>query len=462
MNEAQRLLDPLSNVDVIDGIDVLTSVLEPITSSTTSCKFHIESRAFLQKDARLLFNVSASGSANACAFNNLSGGLGAIQRIVLRYGTKVIHDIDYSGYVVARRQAEKSLTRRSDRDKYRYFCNPKWFYDTDGQLDFESTEYANSGQGNTPNGWRFAISNDATKPSQVSVTLSELLPIFRNPLCALPLYALRYDYQMNIEIFWADADEYVVTASDQAGANKDAIAMPTITIANPQLVLNYVYYPQEIEDLYTKQINSNQGYLVYYTDTIHNQSHIPAQASEGITTHRIQMSGHELHKLNVSVRQNHRSLWYARACSKDMPSKKFNVRINDAPIFSEDVENQGWQYHLWSSSAPNDRLYVMNGQYSSSLNATQSAPVETAKGLGNTYDIQGNENWIVVDFRKNRSNPVSLGNGFLVGNNPIEFLLSYAPNTTADPKADESYNLHIHSEISRILQIQNGEVEVSF
>ena len=462
MTEAQRILDPLSNIDLIDGIDVLTTVLEPITSNTTSCRFNIESRAFLQKDARLLFNLSASGGAGDCALNNQSGGLGAIQRIVLRYGTKVVHDIDYVGYVSARRQCAKTITRRTDRDKYRWGCNPMWQYDAEGRLEYDGTEYANQDQGNTPDGWRMAISHQSATPTQVSVPLSELLPIFRNPLCAFPLFLLRNEYQLNLEVFWADAEEYIVASSNDAGANQDPQAMPTITIASPQLVLNYVYYPQNIQDLYTKQVQSNEGYVIYYTDTIHNQTHIPAQASEGQTTHRIQMSGHELHKLNVSVRQEHRSVWYARACSKDMPSKKFNVRINDAPIFTEDVENQGWQYYLWSASEPAQRVYLYNGQYSSSLNKTQSEPVEKDNGLGEVEDLQGQLNWVVVDFRKDRINPVSVGNGLLVGLNPIEFLISYAPNTTADKYAGESYNLHIHSEISRVLQIRNGEVDVSF
>lgn len=458
--EANLILDPLSNVDVVDGVDVLTNVLEPITSNSVSCRFNIESRGFLQKDARLLFNVSHNGSKGDCAFNNQSGGLGAVQRVILRYGTKVIHDIDFSGYVVARRQCTKNLSRRLNRDKYRYGVNPDWKYDNDGQLTFNSTEYANSGQGNTPDGWRMAISQDSSKPTQVSVPLRELLPIFRNPLCAFPLYALRNEYQLNLQIFWADASEYVVASADSGGAGQAPQAMPTITIANPQLVLNYVYYPDEITELYNKQINSADGYVVYYTDTIHNQSYIPASTTENKTTHRIQMSGQELHKIAVSVRQEDSSDWFARACSKDMPQKRLNIRVNDAPLFSEDVENQGWFNYLWSSA--DGRLFLKNGQYSTALVKTKSDPI-AASGLGVDADMQGQLNWMVVDFRKDRKQPVSLGNGLRVGLNPVELSLSYKPDATADANSyNKSYTLHIHSDITRVLQIRNGNVEVSF
>tara|TARA_Y100001973_G_C5206884_1_gene342104 strand:- start:2399 stop:3778 length:1380 start_codon:yes stop_codon:yes gene_type:complete len=458
--EANMILDPLSNVDVVDGVDVLTSVLDPITSSTVSCRFNIESRGFLQKDARLLFNVSHNGSKGDCAFNNQSGALGAVQRVILRYGTQVIHDIDFSGYVVARRQCTKNLSRRLNRDKYRYGVNPDWKYDDEGQLEFNTTEYANSGQGNTPDGWRMAISQDSDKPTQVCVPLRELLPIFRNPLCSFPLYALKNEYQMNLEIFWADAEEYIVASADSGGTAQAPQALPTITIANPQLVLNYIYYPDEITALYDKQINSQTGYVVYYTDVIHNQSYIPASTTENKTTHRIQMSGQELHKISVSVRQEDSSVWFARGCSKDMPEKRMNIRINDTPVFSEDVVNQGWFNYLWGSA--DGRLFLKNGQYSTALVKTKSEPIAES-GLGDDADVQGQLNWMVVDFRKDRKQPVSLGNGLQVGLNPVELSLSYKPDSDADPNSNnKSYTLHIHSDITRVLQIRNGNVEVSF
>ena len=178
-----------------------------------------------------MFNVSHDGSKGDCAFNNQSGALGAIQRIVLRYGTKVIHDIDFLGYVTARRQCVKNLSRRLNRDKYRFGVNPDWIYDTDGRLVFNSTEYANSGQGNTPDGWRMAISEDSDKPTQISVPLRELLPIFRNPLCALPLYALRNEYQLNLEVYWADTEEYVVSSADSGATGQAPLALPTVKVA---------------------------------------------------------------------------------------------------------------------------------------------------------------------------------------------------------------------------------------
>lgn len=458
--ESSMILDPLSNVDVVDGVDVLTSVLDPITSSSVSCRFNIESRGFLQKDARLLFNVSHNGSKGDCAFNNQSGALGAVQRVILRYGTKVIHDIDFLGYVSARRQCAKNLSRRLDRDKYRFGVNPDFKYDEDGRLVFNSVEYANSGQGNTPDGWRMAISQDATKPTQVSVPLRELLPIFRNPLCALPLYALRNEYQLNLEVFWADAEEYVVASADTGGSAQSPQALPTVKIADPQLVLNYIYYPDEITELYNKQMRSDTGYVVYYEDTIHNQSYVPASTTENTTTHRIQMNGQELHKIAVSVRQEDRSVWFARACSKDMPQKRFNIRINDAPVFTEDVENQGWFYYLWDSA--DGRLYMKNGEYSTALVKTKSDPIATS-GLGADWAIQGQLNWIVVDFQRERDNPVSLGNGLRVGLNPVELSLSYKPDSDADTNSNNKpYTLHIHSDITRVLQIKNGMVEVSF
>ena len=462
MTEAQRFLDPLSNVDVVDGIDVSTQILDPVTSNTSSCRFNIESKAFLQKDARLIFNLSQDGDEGEVALNSQSGGLGAVQRVVLRFGTKVVHDIDFAGYVSARRECEKSLERRKGREMFRYGSNPYWHYDSDGVLEPNPNEYANLEGVNVPQGFRMGISDDSSIPTQVCIPLSNLLPLFRNPLASFPLYALRNEYQMNLEVFWADPEEYLITASISAGANGAEEAMPNITIASPQLVLNYVTYPDSITSLYNKQINSKSGYVIYYTDTIHTESHIPASTTELQTTHRIQMSGHELHKLNVSVRQTHRSRWYARACSKDMPSKKFNLRINDTPVFSEDVENQGWQYWLWSESTPSKRLYLKNGQFSTALNKVQSANIQTDNGLGQKYDMQGQLSWIVVDFRKDANNPISVGNGVMVGLNPIEFLLSYAYNSSADPKSDESFQLHFHSEISRIMQIQNGKVDVSF
>ena len=460
---AQRLLDPLSNVDIVDGIDVSTQILDPVTSNSTSCRFNIESRDFLQKDARLLFDLhTTDGGEGESALNSISGGMGAIQRVVLRMGTQVIHDIDFAGYVSARRECEKSLERRKGREMFRYGSNPYWVYDSDGKLEPDPVEYKNQDGDNVPFGFRMYISDDVDQPTQISVPLSQLLPIFRNALASFPLYALKNEYQMNLEVFWADPEEFVVVASVDAGANGDPEDMVNVAISNPQLVLNYVSYPEEIKLLYDKQILSKEGYVVYYTDTIHTESHIPASAGESQTTHRIQMSGHELQKLNVSVRQNHRSRWYARACSKDMPSKKFNIRINDSPIFSEDVENQGWQYWLWENSSDTQRLFLKNGQFSTQLNKVQSANVVSDNGLGNSYDLQGQLSWVVVDFRRDQNNPISVGNGLRVGMNPIEFQLNYTYNATADPKSNSHYQLHFHSEISRILQIQNGNVDVSF
>ena len=190
-------------------------------------------------------------------------------------------------------------------------------------------------------------------------------------------------------------------------------------------------------------MRSETGYVVYYEDIIHNQSYVPASTTENTTTHRIQMNGQELHKIAVSVRQEDRSDWFARACSKDMPQKRFNIRINDAPVFTEDVENQGWYHYLWSSA--DGRLFMKNGQYSTALVKTKSDPIAES-GLGDDFDIQGQLNWVVVDFKRERDNPVSLGNGLRVGLNPVELSLSYKPDSDADPNSNnKSYTLHILS-----------------
>lgn len=458
--ESEQLMNPLSNEDVIDSVDILTSVLDPITNSTVSTKFNIESRGFLDKDARLIFNVSHDGNKGDCALNNQTGGLSAIRRVVLKYGNVVVHDINYLSYVSSRRQVSKNLERRMGRDKYRYGVNPAWEYTTNGQLRFDPDEYQNSDQGNTPDGWRFAISEDPNKPTQVSVPLRELLPVFRNKMCQFPLYALKNEYQLNLEVYWASASDYVVASSDQDGTQQQPQALPTITISDPQLVLNYIYYPDNIINEYNKFISSQNGYVVYYKDIIHNQSYVPQVASgTNKTTHIIQMNNQELHKMSVAVEPEDNNPWFARSASHDLPNKSFNLRINDKPYFSEDVVNKGHYHYLWTTA--DGRLFLKNGQYSCDRVKTESLPCAT-QGLGLIEDAQAQLNFTVIDFRKDKNEPLALGNGLKVNLAPVELELSFDVDTDAYNNSNKSFTLHIHSEITKLLQIKNGNVEVSF
>ena len=115
------LVRPLPSVDTMN-ID--TSILEPIVSSTSHCRFVLENRGILDSGSAIQIGVIVPGlAANNVACLPIKTGIhAAVKRAILRIGEKVIAiSDDYAKYATVHR-AFKTPEEKSQKEMVTKGC----------------------------------------------------------------------------------------------------------------------------------------------------------------------------------------------------------------------------------------------------------------------------------------------------------------------------------------------------
>jgi hypothetical protein len=244
--------------------NITTEILQPVNFSDSSVRFQLNNVGFLNPYSRITFSLDQGAGTNARSFYPLSVGVASlIKSVTLKIGSQTIQSIsDFQNYT-----AYKSLfinnEVQKEREAYlssRQICHQQFYDDTTNILVNKDNcqhlvldngrEYESNASGVTSGIEAYDFQLLINKPT-FSITLEELLPMFRNT--AFPLYMLNKDMPVQIEIdFSANNNRFCMNGCGTLNQVVDF----TVNRNECRMIADYTTYPQDLMDAYAAKNKS--------------------------------------------------------------------------------------------------------------------------------------------------------------------------------------------------------------
>jgi len=262
--------------------NVDTDILEPVIFSESFIRYQLVNKGFLNPYSRLTFqleNVSSQSGSNVRSFLPINVGVGAIIKSArLKIGNQTIQEIedftDYYGYksLFVNNEVQK------EREQYlsgRCMSHSQFFDDTvniatnedfNQHTDLDNgLEYLSNASGLTSGLLAREMSLIARK-GVFSITLEEILPVFRNT--AFPLYMLNNDMPVQIELELhssTDGSRYGMNGELNGSGNRVNNDVPiTLNRNECRMIADYTTYSQSLMDSYANaNKNMNWTFMDY-------------------------------------------------------------------------------------------------------------------------------------------------------------------------------------------------------
>jgi hypothetical protein len=252
--------------------NITTEILQPVNFSDSSIRFQLNNQGFLNPYSRFTFSLEQAAGANARSFYPLNVGVAAlIKNVTLKIGSQTIQSIsDFPNYM-----AYKSLfinnEVQKERDAYlsaRQISHQQFYDDTTNitvndencqhlVLD-NGREYQSNASGATSGIEAYDFQLLVNKPT-FSITLEELLPMFRNT--AFPLYMLNRDMPVQIEFELNDNTNRF--CMNGCGTLNQVVDF-TVIRNECRMIADYTTYPQDLMDAYAaKNKSMNWSFMDY-------------------------------------------------------------------------------------------------------------------------------------------------------------------------------------------------------
>lgn len=456
----------------ISTMNVDTNVLDPIVVSQTFARFVLERKGILDAGSTFTLSCHPAAAGDGKAFFPVkTGAHAAIKSAVLKVGTKVLsHSQDYGVYQTIRR-AFKTNEEKGQKDLVKVGSLDNMCPDNQGtgKYQVKDAEYtlATPTAGVSPAGILLRTSESDSPVFQIK--LSELFPLMRNMM--LPLYLI--DEQVSIEITFntqANGQTGRIAVFETGYAGDTAI---TIGTSNVKFLADYLTYEDERMDATAKMVMSENGLSLPYEDVVLTSSNIPAAApaptGANVTSQQVVrdlgLSGRVVRAILA-----HFALQTSNALTGVYGSKAFNVaeeynyRINDQLVYSRPVKNEARKQNQLSDVFGTD-INCLLAEYSQNGSVdkqTGNHPVNnktistnTLNGINPEDNLQGQMHFLGTDLTTNPL--VSVGSGTLVGQKPVEALLTI--NRTAQNNSVR--DLRFYSIVERAMVLKGGQVSVS-
>ena len=400
--------------DIPATMRVESSVLEPLTISSTGARFVFENKGILSRDTCLQFDlVVPNFGVSGKAFLPLGCGIySLIKKATLRVGAKRICVLDDLAFL-------RSITHAYDTPSYRsnYTRIMKGINNTlshaqvaSGQAPAPNTnidvgkfqptavKYDDTGQPETSTlSYDMALTNDETTTPSWTIYLRELFPILDS--IELPLFLMNeevaVDLEFNVQTNGIDAigNKSVGTLCCFEG---DDANPPVLNEETCSLVLNScvmyvdtIYYANERMELIDRQVDATKGMSLNYTDVINNVASIPqvTPASllgnnivESEVVHQIPLSGFAVKNLfwayTTADRNSpnsggaftpaprfHNPLFGKYSMLSTPKSDSWDIRVNDQLVYPETITNPALKA-CEARQVYNSPVYLHNALYS--------------------------------------------------------------------------------------------------
>lgn len=453
---------------LVDTMTIDTSILDPIVSSSSFCRFTFERKGVLDIGSRIQFSINPDAAADNKAFLPLkTGAYCAVKRAVFKIGTKTISSIEdfpyYQTMKVSGLTGEESSGRNQPHTSIASVLCPD---NQDlGKYQVRDCDYQDEGTqlaGKVIS--QFKLINDESTCPLFSIKLSMLFP-FMDGL-ALPLFLI--DEPVSIEISWntqKDTEKGILCCFEQGYGGNTACSIGS---SNVKLLADYIFHSDgKMSELAND--SRGQGLVLPYRDIILTTSNIPATAQptagspvKQTVSKDIGVSGRNVHNIllhsqNTTEVDDLLGVYTSRA--NDIP-ESYNFKVNDKLVYNRDVSLESHKAEEFSK-ALGTPIQCTNAEYSYDAISNKQDPDYTKnnnlvsstvllEGHAQQDSLQGSSHFIGCDLS-------NLGNSTKVKNKPITHTLTLT-RTAADY---QQKTLRHYTEVERVMSLKNGMVMVS-
>ena len=319
-------------------------------------------------------------------------------------------------------------------------------------------------------------STSALSP-EFSIPISRLVPMLKG--LQLPLFAINEEVSLTIEFKQGEARERFCQRSGEATGG-----VSTIDVDNCILMADFLYYPDDMDDI-AQKIASPNGFSILYDEVIvvkaTENAIRPAGPAIGAGLHlpttftqQIALAGKTLKSILVQSFKVGNNIEGNYVSNDDNIEDAYNFVIDSRPYYAQDVVNTSFKYNevgkvLDRNLSLNSSQYAFINQVSAVVGNAGGAFAAALSGFTD-YTLEGytqkhrtaTQRWLGVAL-SNRTLGVG---GKVLSNLPILFrrnrqIMNDAVYPSAVPDYQQSVNLTFYCITQNMLLLKNGLATIS-
>jgi hypothetical protein len=419
----------VSPMDTTTATDVETSILDPVVSSDTFCRFVFLNKGILHSHSKITLSASVANDATRFFPPNI-GVQSLISRCALKVGTKTLQEIDGYNYLSAYKDMFINNEHQLEREHVQSGkCISHEFRYSDA-LD------GTGGPSNNTSAPTYGLENgrdynvattggvgdlqvqdwaDVNNAPVFQIALSDMFPMLKQT--QLPLYMM--EEQVSVELTFEPVinNRLCITS----GAASTAV---TIVQNEVRLVADYIYYPQEMMDAYRQ---ANQVISFNHFDYRHSKVSVNATSTSGTTQIRnLGGAGRIVTKVITGIQANNASdasvlnqyhsiaperhylFGEVPAAGKQNGSLTVNIKYNDRFLYPIDVTNPARQFHN-TAQAEGMVPFVSREEFAAEgvalTNDTYEGYTQNSGDATDEKGVLGRFNWL--SYRLNRNERIN-------------------------------------------------------
>ena len=356
----------VSPMDTTTATDVETSILDPVVSNDSHCKFVFLNKGILHSHSKIALALTAPDAADRFFPLNI-GVASLIERCALKVGTKTLQETDAYNFLTAYKSMFINNEHQKEREQVqsgKCVCHEFRYDDqtsTAGGAANNTTAFRygisngreyNSSYGEvTPNLDQHQWSNIKNSPV-FQIALSDLFPMLKQT--QLPLYMM--EEQVSIELTFAPSGQRACGALGVAN-----VANYAVDTTETKLIADYIYYPQEMMDAYARQ---NSVITMNHFDYRNSAVSVSATSASGsMLIRNLGGAGRIVTKVITGIQSDsasdqsilnrfhsispeaHYQFGQVPTNTKFNGSLAVNIKYNDRFLYPIDVVNPARQFH---------------------------------------------------------------------------------------------------------------------
>tara|TARA_R110002050_G_scaffold128442_1_gene249640 strand:- start:3079 stop:4569 length:1491 start_codon:yes stop_codon:yes gene_type:complete len=423
----------VSPMDTTTATDVETSILDPVVSSDSFCRFVFLNKGILHSHSKITLAATCAGDPTGKRFFPLGIGVQSlISRCALKVGTKTLQEIDGYNYLSAYKDMFINNEHQLEREQVQ-----------SGKCISHEFRYSNAsgtegGAANNTSAPRYGLENgrdyngsvggpvdnlemqdwaNASNSPVFQIALSDMFPMLKQT--QLPLYMM--EEQVSVELTFEPASKSRLCV-------KQGVASSAITIVQTEvkLIADYIYYPQEMMDAYRA---ANNVISFNHFDYRHSKVSVSAVSTSGTTQIRnLGGAGRIVTKVITGIQadspngddetilnqyhsispERHYSFGQVPAAANKNGSLTVNIKYNDRFLYPIDITNPARQFHN-TAQAEGMVPFVTREEFcAEGVGLTDDTYEGYVQNTGDAADedgILGRFNWL--SYRLNRNERIN-------------------------------------------------------
>ena len=421
----------VSPMDTTTATDVETSILDPVVSSDSFCRFVFLNKGILHSHSKITLSATALADPTGKRFYPLGVGVQSlISRCALKVGTKTLQEIDGYNYLSAYKDMFINNEHQLEREQVQ---SGKCI---SHEFRYSNASGTNGGADNNTSAPRYGLENGRDYKGTVAggvddlaiqdwasvgnapvfqIALSDMFPMLKQT--QLPLYMM--EEQVSVELQFEPV-------SDNRVQRAQGVSDQPITIVQNEikLIADYIYYPQEMMDSYRA---ANNVISFNHFDYRHSKVSVSATSTSGTTQIRnlggagrivtkvitglqSDVTGDEsiLNQYHSMSPERKYSFGQAPAPGNHNGSLTVNIKYNDRFLYPIDVTNPARQFHN-TAQAEGMVPFVTREEFCAEgvglTDDTYEGYVQNTGDAGDEDGILGRFNWL--SYRLNRNERIN-------------------------------------------------------